>query len=86
MDGRPDGLPENIMPSPLIVGAGAQPNWHSPKILTDGLGLIVVSVKVIVLLSTLFMLQPADMKSKDGSEDVISLYPTGRRRCDAVAE
>ena len=27
-----------------------------------------------------------DVATKEGSEDVISLYPTGRRGCDAVTE
>jgi len=28
----------------------------------------------------------ADVETKEGSKDVISLYSTGRRRCDAVTE
>ena len=28
----------------------------------------------------------ADVATKEGIEDVISLYPTDRRRCDAVTE
>ena len=28
----------------------------------------------------------ADVATKEGSEDVISLYPAGRHRCDSVTE
>ena len=41
---------------------------------------------ILVSVVILYVVDGADVATEEGSEDVISLYSTGRRSCDAVTE
>jgi len=62
-----------------------QVHYHFYNILS-GNGKVKFTFPILVSAVILYVVDGADVATKEGSEDVISLCSTGRRRCDAVTE